>query len=251
MFASNNKNSYLCKVSCKFKKTPLTRKNLIIKIFAGASILVGGILNALMFVFGGYPTYLFFILMLVGLVLFLIGILTRQIKTLYQLGISFFPFIIYFVVNFINLPSSDTFIIPKDFRGTIYVYYDQVNGVEKEFDGSRRIYRIPQDGILLTKFSLKGGVIDLSGSRFYLVDEIGNRIELKHCSVHDENKTKDSTMVQAIYGVCGQSSNYGLYQTIYIDYPTIKFWKEENSMRKEFVHDSIMKIKTNQSRPRL
>lgn len=180
----------------------------------------------------------------VGLVLLLIGRFARQIRPIIQLGISSLPFIIYFIIHLINLPSSDTFLIPKNFRGTVYVFYDQINGVEKEYEGSRRIYRIPKDGILLTKFHLKGGIIDLSASRFYLVDERDNRKELKHCSVYDGNKSKDSTTLQAIYGVCGQNVRYGTYQTIYIDFPTMKFWKEENNMRKDFLHDSIMKIKT-------
>ena len=196
-----------------------------------------------MFIFGGYPTYLFFVLMGVGLVLLLIGGLSRRIRPLFQIGLSLLPFAIYLVIYLINSPSSDTFLIPKDFRGTVYVYYEQVNGAEKEYEGSRRIYRIPMDGILLTKFDLKGGVINLSDSRFYLVDEKAKRTELKHCSVYDENKTKDSTTIQAIYGECGQNGSYGPYQTIYIDLPTTKFWKEVNNIKEDFTHDSIMKIK--------
>lgn len=222
----------------------MNKKNGIIKIFGWSSIIFGGLINVLMFIFGWYPTLLFFILIVIGLILLLIGRRKRQIKPLIQIVISALPFIVYFTIHLINLPSSDTFLIPKNFRGIVYVYYDQNNGIEKEFEGSRRVYRIPKDGILLTKFDLKGDEIDLSNSKFYLVDEKGSRTLLKHCSVYDENKTKDSTTLQAIYGECGENGNYGTYQTFYIDFPTMKFWKKDNIIREEFLHDSIMKQKT-------
>lgn len=82
----------------------------------------------------------------------------------------------------------------------------------------------------------------MSSTKYYLLDEKGNHTELKHCSVYDE--IKDTTTVQAIYGECGQSYSYGTFQTIYIEIPTMKFWKEEKNMRKDIMHDSIMKLKT-------
>lgn len=221
------------------------KKNSLLKTFAWSAISIGVLLNGLMYIKGAYPTYLFFVLMGFGLILLLIGRVVRQMRPMSQLAIALLPFALYFTFHYINLPSSDLFLIPKEFRGTVYIYYNQSNGARKEYEGSRRLYRIPKDGILLTQFDLKEGIVDLSDSKFYLVDYKNMRVELKHCSIYD--KKMDTTMVQAISGECGESANYGTYQTIYIDFPNKKFWKEKDNIKRELSHDSIMKIKTSNS----
>lgn len=222
----------------------MKRKNLILKILGWTSIIIGGLLNFAVFFLGAYPSYLFFILMAVGLILILIlmGTLSNSISPVFQISITLTPFIVFYIIHIVNRPSQDTFLIPDNLRGIVYVYYDQLNGVPEEVEGSRRIYKIPSDGILLTKFNLKSGIIDRSGSKYFLVDRNNNRKELKQCSVHD--KSIDSTQVQIINGVCGKSSKYGSYQTFYIDYPTKKFFSKEVSMHDELRHDSIMNLKS-------
>ena len=55
----------------------------------------------------------------------------------------------------------ERYLIPKDFRGVVYVVSDQENGTEKEYEGIHRVYRIPESGILFTQFSQNEDVIIL------------------------------------------------------------------------------------------
>lgn len=219
----------------------MTKKNLILKISGWILIALGTTLNILMFVSAAYPTYLFFILMGIGILFLVLGAFIKKINVIMQIVVCLTPFIIMFLIFKINEPSQDTFLIPSNFRGTVYVYYDYPKGQPEEFEGSRRIYRIPTDGILFSQFKLKGNSISLSDAKYYLLDESGNRKELQHCSVHDQNI--DTTTVQAIYGELGNSGEFGTYQTFYIDKPTKIFFKTEKRIRDYEIEDSIIRAK--------
>lgn len=186
--------------------------------FVGISLLVlGTIMNALMFVFQAWPTYIFFIMMAVGLLFFLFSFVFRNMKTTWQIIISLTPFLATYLLFEISSSSKDIFLIPKGFTGQVTIYYDRPNGQEEEYEGEWRIYKIPQSGVLETKFRLKGNSINLSDSKYYYVDSNEKRIELKHYCNYCENK--DTVSIQVIYGVVGAGNN-GTYQTFYIDSPS-------------------------------
>jgi len=73
--------------------------------------------------------------------------------------------------------SDDIFIMTADFKGTIAVIYGQENGTEKEYENGKRLYRIPQNGILKTQFELKGETANF-GEYYYLTDD-GQRIRIR------------------------------------------------------------------------
>jgi len=186
--------------------------------FVGLGLLIAGtILNLLMFIFQVWPTYIFFIMMAVGLVFVLFSFLFRNIKTAWQIIIVLIPFLVTYLLFNISSPSKDIFLIPKGFTGQVTIYYDRPNGQKEEHEGNWRIYKIPQNGILETKFRLKGNSIDLSGAKYYYVDSTGKRIELKHYCNYCE--IKDTVSIQVIYGVVGAGNN-GTYQTFNIDSPS-------------------------------
>ncbi len=80
--------------------------------------------------------------------------------------------------------ESETFLIPKDFRGKFVIYYEESCGTDVEYINGRRIYRIPDDGILITKFKREAGFID---DEFYLIDNQGNKILLPKLDTRDFN----------------------------------------------------------------
>jgi hypothetical protein len=53
--------------------------------------------------------------------------------------------------------EEEIFILPKDYRGYIIIIYNQVNGTSKKYEGSKRVYQIPENGILKTQFSTNDG----------------------------------------------------------------------------------------------
>jgi hypothetical protein len=81
-------------------------------------------------------------------------------------------YLVSFATSSLTRPEKETFLIPKNFSGSIYVIYNQNDGQPKEYEGKRRVYRIPDNGILFTQFNDEYGIID---QEYYFVDKAGNR----------------------------------------------------------------------------
>lgn len=71
--------------------------------------------------------------------------------------------------------ESETFLIPQNFRGQFQIAFDESCGQPTNYENGKRIYQIPDNGVLITKFKQTNGVID---RKFFLVDENGNRAEM-------------------------------------------------------------------------
>jgi len=90
------------------------------------------------------------------------------------------PFIIFVagllsvLYSYLTRPEKETFLFPENFRGAVYVIYDQKNGEPKAYEHKRRLYKIPDNGILFTQFKAEYGRID---HEYYFVDSHGKRTE--------------------------------------------------------------------------
>lgn len=71
----------------------------------------------------------------------------------------------------INAVTFEKYIIPKDFKGVVYVITDKDYGENREYDFFTRVFKIPNSGILFTKFKQKSG---FNNRNFYQVDSSGN-----------------------------------------------------------------------------
>ena len=73
-----------------------------------------------------------------------------------------------------EVAENETFVIPKDYSGVIYIFFDQRNGEAIEYDSQkRRVYQIPNSGILKTQFTSNYGVTD---SRIYYDGSLNGNI---------------------------------------------------------------------------
>lgn len=167
-----------------------------------------------MFIFEWYPTYIFILICLVGIIQILFSLVKINIRKIWQIFWALLPVFSGIVVLQISSASKDIFLIPENYKGKITIQYNQKNEIEKEFEGLWwRIYKVPKDGILNTKFKIKGNSISFSGSKYYYVDENGNRKEIKlfceYC------KEKDTLSVQMIIGTVSENK-YGEYQDFFI-----------------------------------
>lgn len=77
---------------------------------------------------------------------------------------------------FINNVFFEKYIIPKDFRGSVYVITDHEIGQDRKYDFCTRVYKVPNSGVLFTKFSQRQGLINRR--KFYLEDDNGKLTEL-------------------------------------------------------------------------
>jgi hypothetical protein len=83
--------------------------------------------------------------------------------------------IAFFSAYQLNKAEPETYLIPKDHRGNIVVFFDETCGSEPIFESGRRIYQIPNTGVLITKFKMNNGYLD---QKIYFVDDSGARIQI-------------------------------------------------------------------------
>lgn len=115
--------------------------------------------------------YFGFAFLALGIILVLFS---RQ-RWYYQLIAIALPlgYVGYSIMNAFARP--ETFLVPDNFHGVVYVIYDEQNGNPKEYEGLRRVYRIPETGVLFTKFPQTQGIHD---RKFYYLKPNGSRREL-------------------------------------------------------------------------
>ncbi len=104
----------------------------------------------------GLFCFLTFWLMYFAIVLFIIGTIFILVsrKQWYFKIIAVLPMLIASVIM-INAVTLEKYIIPKNFKGSVYVITDKKNGINREYDLFTRVLRIPKSGVLFTKFNQK------------------------------------------------------------------------------------------------
>lgn len=122
-----------------------------------------------------------------------------------------------YLVAFLQLISScihkaepETYLIPSNLTGKVNILFNMDRGAAKEYDGKRRVYRIPPDGVLLTQFKMNDGFVDRD---YYSVDSNGKRSSLEvYLLDHSKRDTADYIVSdknkKGIFGD-GTSGQYG------------------------------------------
>ena len=87
--------------------------------------------------------------------------------TLPIIGIGFCLFYI-----LLQKAEPEIFLIPDKFRGQFAIMFSEDCGESGVYESGSRVYRIPEDGILITKLPFNEGLLNRD---FYLTDENGNR----------------------------------------------------------------------------
>jgi len=72
--------------------------------------------------------------------------------------------------------SEDTIIlIPEGYNGSIKIWFNKDDGIEKKYEDGKRLYIIPKNGVLKTKFESQFGY---HFTEYYLVTGKGQRKEI-------------------------------------------------------------------------
>ncbi len=71
-----------------------------------------------------------------------------------------------FASSYFTRPEKETYLIPEGYKGSVLVIFNQPDGEKPEYEKGRRIYRIPQTGILFTQLKDEQGLI--SQEYFYI-----------------------------------------------------------------------------------
>ena len=131
--------------------------------------------------FYGIPFFVF----ILGLILVWVGKRKIITKILYTITPILFFFTYQYFWKEYKTIEPETFLIPKNYRGCVRIMFNSKCGEEIQYENKRRLYKIPKDGILLTKFNDEQGYINFE---FYLVDENGKRKKIQELDVRDFNE---------------------------------------------------------------
>jgi len=74
-----------------------------------------------------------------------------------------------------NYAEPETHLIPEGYTGYVYVVQSDTLGEPEQHEEGRRLYRIPSDGLLLTRFGSNDGIID---AQYFYVRADGSRQEI-------------------------------------------------------------------------
>ncbi|MCY7311472.1 MAG: hypothetical protein LH619_11890 [Chitinophagaceae bacterium] len=149
------------------------------KLFEGLGIvfLVAGI-----FLYWTFWYFIFgFACLFIGTVLILLTTKNWKFKLL-TIGI---PLTIVGYSFYSSFTTPEMYLIPNNYKGPVVVIFNQKDGQKKEYEGRRRLYRIPLTSFLFTQFKDEQGWIDQD---YYYVSPNGQRKMLGVLNTRDFNE---------------------------------------------------------------
>ena len=96
-----------------------------------------------------------------------------------MLAVIFLPWVLFITFKMCTAKRVDKEIhlIPKDYKGDVYILFNQKEGVSPKYGNKKeRIYEIPSTGVLKTTFAPNKGAFSKGDRRFYYTDKNGNKL---------------------------------------------------------------------------
>lgn len=85
--------------------------------------------------------------------------------------------------------TPEIFLIPSDYHGMVKIIFGQACGEQESKEDKKRVYVIPENGILISKFKQELGIIN---QEYYFIDAKGGRTLIPQMDLADFNE-KTST----------------------------------------------------------
>jgi len=86
--------------------------------------------------------------------------------------------------------EKEVYLIPQGFEGPVIIMFDESDGQQVKYEEKKRVYEIPEDGIMRTQFKDQDKYVDME---FYYSDESGNRNPIEDVEIQllsdDEKET--------------------------------------------------------------
>lgn len=194
------------------------------------SSIITGLLHVGVLYFFGLPIF--------TLIIGLICVWVSSASSRKKVATTAIPFIvipvIFFTLMELNRADPEIYLIPADFRGQFYLVLNEPCGMPLESEKGARVYRIPPDGIVITRSPFNAGV---QNKQFFLVDASGNRSALPQFSYSTFEEEKDrwfgktsslSPMTVGIFYGYSQRESF-----IVADFLSINEYRRENQQAGE------------------
>jgi len=72
--------------------------------------------------------------------------------------------------------QSEIYLLPDGFKGKVNIVFNQIKGVPPKYEGGKRAYEIPNNGILLTQFKDEYRIVK---HEYFYVDSLNKRVPLR------------------------------------------------------------------------
>ena len=163
-------------------------------------------------------------------------------KKYLSITLTFLPILFLVLIGLVfifSIAKPEIYLIPDNYEGEIIVVFDQKDGEAEKYLDKKRVYEIPDDGILYTQFTWNAG---MNNYEFHFQSKPNNDIdEVKKQYVYERGKP-DSDIVSIInnepyYYSTTDGKDYIFRATRFIIAP--RKYLEEYSV--EAVTDSIIK----------
>lgn len=93
--------------------------------------------------------------------------------------------------------AEDTIrLIPEGYTGSVLIIFKQEDGKPREYEDGKRVYKIPDNGVLKTQFEPNYGV---QTHQFFYVDKEGNRTEIPFVLVQNKAVLKEVKDKEKVY----------------------------------------------------
>lgn len=119
-------------------------------------------------------------------------------RKLYNSIIITLPLLFFLLIGLVFALSKaepEIYLIPENYNGVILVFCDQPNGVTQQLDGRKRVYQIPENGILFTQNKWNSG----SHNRKFFYVKNNEKIEINEVNSNYYYKNEnDSDIVSVI-----------------------------------------------------
>lgn len=98
--------------------------------------------------------------------------------------------LISFVLFSCDNGEQEIIVVPKDYKGYVLIIFNQKDGNPTKYEGKKRVYEIPQNGVLKTQFTGNYGSVGFA-DYYYENISLGNRLP----SLVEIEKTPIDTVV--------------------------------------------------------
>lgn len=98
------------------------------------------------------------------------------------------------IVSCINRAEPEMHVLPKGFQGYVIIVFNDPNGQDEKYEDGFRVYEIPSNGILRTKFESQDGWI-ANGKLKYYYNSNGVKEEINYINLEKEAKDSSTNYV--------------------------------------------------------
>lgn len=109
--------------------------------------------------------------------------------------ISLIIIIAFYLGSCINRAEPEMHLIPKGYQGYVIIIFEDPNGQAEKYEDGFRVYEIPTNGILRTKFSRQNGWIANGKLKYYHTDG-KNKTEIKEALTENEAREIGKVCIQ-------------------------------------------------------